>query len=1030
MHFSDLKSALGYADAPLYREDEGAGLVAPEDQHLIRIARSLGPNGEPGVKGTFFFRTSPEGESVRPAVHLAELSTADEARALHKRLWNQGINPFLIVLLPNEIRVYTGFAYHPDKKTAGLVETVKFSGELLPNIAGMLSAYNADAINRGEIWEQQQEHLRPNKRVDSTLLRNLKELSHVLQQQHGVSPRSSHALIGRFVYLHYLRARRILSDEWLANEANVTPEAVFSANATRAAFRRLSKEVEATFNGRIFPIPWGGRNAPTAKAVNEVARVFAGEDPSSGQMALPFTAYDFSYIPIELLSSIYEQFLHAEGPDASKSDGAHYTPEPLAEYLVSEVQSVLPLRQGMRILDPCCGSGIFLVVGFRRLVEHECAKRGCLSLPPQELKKLLTQSIYGVERNETACEIAAFSLILAMLTYVDPPELHRLKRTFKFPTLKGKNLFPEDFFAEDGRFSKKLDPESQRPLRFDWILGNPPWIDGLDSSDSNAGPMLKWLDTHEQEFGLARKRTSEAFACKVLEKLTDNGVAGLVLGAKTLVNDQLKTWRAKFFGDNRVHRVTNFANLAYVIFPNVDEPAMTITYSTGSVVDAATPIRHVGPFVANQVALSRTRRAWVVGITESEIKMVESTEAARGDASTWKLALWGNHRDARELARLKALLPDTLGSLAGRPGWHLALGLQLRNQPGKKWQDSQGEWKQENEYVKDLEDLALLDHKALIGGGPRLEFRSLCQVPNEKGCYVRTRGGTKGIAVALGPHLFLWNDFAAFSEDDFILEHDKIGLAAPAAEADWLRAVSLLWTCSVTQYLLFFELNAAWGIGRSQIDLGDAENVRTPRFEQSLAERLGSLHRELATELSRGRAFDDAFRRELDDSVAEELKLPSSLMKTATDFAIERLALNKGKAPAEKLHAPDEPELMAYAVRLTAELDEFVGGKARHRITILCSSAGICASVEITRESRRIAPLVKAATGDDATVLRRLLQSAETKESQWIYVRRSVRIMDHGILRLFKPPRRIEWTEARALLDAGDVIAEIAASRR
>jgi hypothetical protein len=1030
MQFSELKSALGYTDAPLYREDDGAGLVAPEDLHLVRLARASGPNGESGVKGTFFFKTSPEGKSVRPAVHLAELTTAEEARVLHRRLWNQGINPFLIVLLPGEIRVYTGFAYHPDNGGIGLVNSVKLAGELLPDLHGLLAAYNADAINRGEIWERQEKDLRPNKRVDSTLLQNLKELSRVLQENHGVSRRSSHALIGRFVYLHYLRARRILSDKWLEQEAKVTPDDVFSVHATLAAFRRLSKEVEATFNGRIFPIPWGDRQAPTAKAVKEVARVFAGEDPASGQMALPFTAYDFSYIPIELLSSIYEQFLHAEGPDASEKDGAHYTPEPLAEYLVSEVQAALPMHQGMRILDPCCGSGIFLVVAFRRLVEHECAKQRSTSLPPQELKKLLTRSIYGVERNKTACEIAAFSLILAMLTYIDPPALHKLKRTFKFPTLKGRNLFAEDFFAEDGCFWKKIDPDTREPILFDWILGNPPWIDGVKASDQDAEPILRWIGANEQKFGLARKRTSEAFACRILEKLAKRGVAGLVLGAKTLVNDHLKTWRAKFFSENRVHRVTNFANLAYVIFPTVKEPAMTISYSACDEEQMATPIRHVGPFVANQVTVSHTRKAWVVGITESEIKLVDVAEATRGDASTWKLALWGNYRDARELARLKALLPETLGTLAAKPGWHLALGLQLRKDAGKEWQDDRGEWKQENEYVKKLEGLRLLDHKALVSAGACLEFREQWQVKNNKGCFVRTRGGTKGIALSRGPHLFLWNEFAAFSEDDYILEHDKIGLKCPKAEANWLRAISLIWTSSITQYFLFFELNAAWGVGRSQIDLGDAENVRMPMLDEALVKRLGMLHSELATELSRGKTFDDHFRRELDRSVGRELNLPESLMKTVTDFAIERLALNQGKAPADKLRPPNESELHAYAAQLTAELDGFVGGKARHRITILRSSHGICASIEITRKSRPIAPVIKVATGDDAKILKELLKAAETKESQWIYVRRSIRIMDDGVLRLFKPPRRLEWTEARALLDAGDIIAEIVGSKK
>jgi hypothetical protein len=370
-----------------------------------------------------------------------------------------------------------------------------------------------------------------------------------------------------------------------------------------------------------------------------------------------------------------------------------------------------------------------------------------------------------------------------------------------------------------------------------------------------------------------------------------------------------------------------------------------------------------------------------------------------------------------------------LGALATRRGWHLALGLQLRYNLGKKWEDDDGEWKQENEYVKELAGLKLLDHKSLIAEGACLEIDDRWQVRNDRGCFVR-RGRRKGLRLVRGPHLFLWNDWAAFSEDDFIFEHPKIALAGSSADKNWLRAVSLIWTSSLTQFSLVLELSSSWGIGRSVIDLGDAENVRMPKLSELITNRLGSLHREFSAELKNGKNFDDSFRRELDRAVAKELKVPDSLIRTATDFAIERLALNQGKAPAGMLHLPKESELRAYAVRLRTELDEFVGRKARHKITILYSPAGICASIEITHMNGQIAPVIKAATGDDADILRRLLKAAETKESQWIYVRRSVRIIEHGVLRLFKPPRRIEWTEARALLDADDVIAEIAASRR
>ena len=1028
MTFADLKAALGFADAPLYREDEGGDMVAPEDQHLVRAARSA------GVKGTFFFRTSPE-SGYRPAVHLAEAADGNAARLIHRRLWNQGVNPFLIVLLPGEVRVYSGFEYHPTNERTGLLKTLPLSlGETL-GIVPLLSAYNADAINCGELWATQQKHLRPDGRVDVTLLASLRMLSELLQGRHQVSQRSSHALIGRFVYLHYLRARRILTPEWMEREAGVLESEVFSADTTLTAFRKLSKVVEATFNGRIFPIAWGGKNPPRADAVREVARVFAGEDPSSGQLPLPFSAYDFSCIPIELLSSIYEQFLHTESEEASSQDGAHYTPEPLAEYVISEVQSVRPLRAGMKILDPCCGSGVFLVVAFRRLVEYECAKRGSRSLPPQELKNLLTRSIYAVERNRTACEITAFSLILAMLTYVDPPELHRLKRSFKFPSLIGRNLFPEDFFAVDGRFGKKLDPETKEPLWFDWIVGNPPWIE-LSADDPKAKPMRDWMAANRDRLSLARGRTGEAFAWKVGEKLAADGVAGLVLAAKTLTNDHLKDWRAKFFSGHRIHRVTNFANLAYVIFPKVKEAAMTVTYGLTRIGKAAPAILHVGPFVANQMAISRSRKAWVVGITESELKSVSPVDAARGDAATWKLALWGNYRDARELARLKSLWPTTLKQLADSRGWCLALGLQLRDGPGKKWTDAKGVQRQENEPVQELEELSLLNHKTMVRIGSHLEVNESWTIPPKawqgkdgKGCFVRW-GRKKGVGLVRGPHLFLWNTFAAFSKDDFILEHDKIGLAAPKRDADWLRAVSLIWTSSLMRYQLVFDLSAAWGIGRTQIDLGDAEDARFPAFNDALVARLSAVHKELAAEIGKGRLFDDRFQRDLDGLVAKNLKFPAGLMESATDFAIERLAYDQGVVPDSAKNPPTSEVLRAYAARLTAELDSFVSEKARHRITILHSAAGICASIEITREKHRLAPSVRSATGEDAATLRALLAAAEQQFSQWVYVKRSIRMMEGNVLHLVKPPRACEWTEGRAVLDAGDVIAEIAARRK
>jgi hypothetical protein len=378
--YDDITTALGYKTSPLFREDEGEGLVALSDRHWIRSARKA------GVKGSYFFRTSPEAKAFRPAVHIAEAKTVDEARVIHRKLWNQGVNPFLMVVLPGQVRVFTGFAFDPDKSEVGDVTGSLPMDQGITRIIDSLSSFTADAINRGEIWQYQAKHLGADQRVDTTLLKNLEALGEALQQRpHSLLPEASHALIGKFVYLSYLRARGILDDKWLNDEAQVGPATVFNgeiftADITLESFRKLVRAVENKFNGKLFPIAWGSRRAPRANAIQTVARVFAGERVT-GQMHLSFKAYDFASIPVEFISSIYEQFLHAkEAEDSNDNEletqstkdeasdpekrGAHYTPEPLADYLVSEVNSVTPLRLGMKILDCCCGSGIFLVIAY------------------------------------------------------------------------------------------------------------------------------------------------------------------------------------------------------------------------------------------------------------------------------------------------------------------------------------------------------------------------------------------------------------------------------------------------------------------------------------------------------------------------------------------------------------------------------------------------------------------------------------------------------------------------------------------
>jgi hypothetical protein len=310
----------------------------------------------------------------------------------------------------------------------------------------------------------------------------------------------------------------------------------------------------------------------------------------------------------------------------------------------------------------------------------------------------------------------------------------------------------------------------------------------------------------------------------------------------------------------------------------------------------------------------------------------------------------------------------------------------------------------------------------------RMTIPSNWLVENEWGLFVRERGGFGGVKLTKHPHLFLWNEFAAYSDKDFVFRHPKLGVSAPESDANWLRSISVLWSSSITPYVLFLELSAGWGISRSTIDLGDAKQMPLPEFTDAQIADLAAFHRSTAQEEPIGTDRNE-WQRQVDEKVVATLGVPSQAMLIAREFVDFRLRLVKGKAPRDLTKGPDNVQLEAYAIRLRLELDGFLERKQRrHQVLVATASAGIVVSVELLRDSERSksTPLVRK--GDDDAAVEDILKAARQKFGQWVYVQRSVRIFsaDQKLIYIIKPARRLEWTETQAILDAGDIIAEVA----
>lgn len=988
-------------------------------EHLFRAAKNA------GVQGAYLFQTCPPEQKIlppRPAVYVAEAKTRDEAREIHRSLWNLGNAPFLIVLLPNEIRVYTGFNFSSDNEKQGLVKKIDGIIDLtFESIRNQLVDFNADSIDSGKLWEIQAKHITPEKRVDLHLLNNLNKLEKRLESRE-INTQISHALIGKYVYISFLKHRGILSKEWL-EENNIDLDIVLGRNATLAGLLHLTEILEERFNGAIFPLPPDIREVVNIDTtVSLVASTFKGDDPELDQLHLDFEAYDFSYIPVETLSSIYEQFLHSQG--VGTKVGAVYTPEPVADYLLCELEESKPLKKGMKILDPCCGSGIFLVLVYRRLIELELTHSLNKKLKPRELRKIL-ENLYGIERNKEACYVAEFSLILTLLNYIDPPDLHRNKQ-FKFPSLHNKQIFECDFFDDESNFWKQNE-------KFDWIVGNPPWIE-LKPKTIDEELARFWIRKNIEERPATGNRVCEAFSWRVVDLLAPNGYVGLLIHAKSLFNHESKKYRKLFFTQHEVSRITNFSNLAYVLFGGRGEaPAATILYRVALPKVGKPEIVHYGPFVANQVSnrpweSDKKNPTWTITINSNEIQIVDPEEAESGEVAPWKLALWGSYKDSKAIKQIKRLFKGNLFELTQNRGWNFNLGLQLKDI------SVLGEARS-----NEVESASYLQNGKYFDVNIMNRFKYRFSIPEEvlttisaDKSFIRKRGGKAGLDIINSPHIILNPNYFVYGDEDFVIPDPHLGISANEGDEDYLRAISVFLSSSIIQYYLFFQ-SPSWGIDRSRIYLKDVKNIPVFDFSLEQVRDLSSLQKDLARAEASGEESTDVLQNRLDEEIQWILNIPKNLVILANDFSKIRLKLNKGKAVVSATAQPQERDLLKYGLCLRDELDAFTEGSGlRHKVTLTYSKKLIVSSIEFVHSdaSTSINITIEKAQGDLSLFLNYVQEKAKQRFSQWVYVQRSLRIFEDSKVYICKSPRLIDWTRTQALNDSDDIIAEILSTNR
>jgi predicted type IV restriction endonuclease len=350
----------------------------------------------------------------------------------------------------------------------------------------------------------------------------------------------------------------------------------------------------------------------------------------------PESPYEFSVLPAEILGQVYEQFLGKvirltkggqarveEKPEVRKAGGVYYTPAYIVDYIVKN--TVGKLLEGrsprhaakLRVLDPACGSGSFLIGAYQYLLDwhrdcyvahdperHARGRKAVLYRGPggqwrltaAERKRILLANIYGVDIDPQAVEVSKLSLLLKVLEGESGETVSnqlRLYRERALPDLGanikcGNSLIGPDFY--NGRQRNLFDEEERYRINdFDWsrefpevfkaggfdaVIGNPPYLFITEVPEDTRGYYQAHYHGVSYRFDLYGAFVERG----VISLLRKRGLLGFITPHTLLSNDSFRQLRALLSQRARLLSVVDFGP---GVFPRVKNETMVLFLETG-----------------------------------------------------------------------------------------------------------------------------------------------------------------------------------------------------------------------------------------------------------------------------------------------------------------------------------------------------------------------------------------------------------------------------------------------------------------
>lgn len=514
------------------------------------------------------FRRFGDERSSQVAAYVLDNShsrySRDEIAELHCRVWLNGSAPLLYVEWPSHVDIlkcaaeplfWNKRADRAEYTPSETIETVSEVSKALD--AAKVRRFSAYRLSNGTFWEDPEnaDWAKADKASHKALIKAVVDTDRILGGKKNPIMRRMLLLA---ILSKYLEDRGVFPKDWFAQfEATASDfRSVLKSGKTQSVLRML-KALRDKFNGDIFDLDTCIEASLDKKTLTHFVTLLEANTVNK-QMYL-WKQYSFNYIPIEVLSHLYQHF-------AQEGKGAVFTPPFVADLMLDHAMPFDGITGHERVLDPTCGSGIFLVGAFRRLIHHWQSQHDWGRPGVPVLKKILRNSIFGVEDSPEAAHIASFNLALAMCDALQPKVIWK---DLRFDKLIDRNLFVGDFFVHASTL-RENNPEG-----FTTILGNPPSLSKLTKAALETRPMEK------RKIPIPDGQMAYRVAEEAMTLLRSDGCLCLIEPHGFLYNAKARKFLADFLTSNTVETVLDFVSIRK-LFEGADPKTVAIVAKPGA----------------------------------------------------------------------------------------------------------------------------------------------------------------------------------------------------------------------------------------------------------------------------------------------------------------------------------------------------------------------------------------------------------------------------------------------------------------